>query len=112
MSFARSAANHQGAHAQEPRPDAPDKRRRFTDPSTHACQKILIGDEEWLDGAHLPIFVAENEIAVLESLMDGVFHQFVIAAVLSKTRECVLPRWRALDLSFRLDLDGPLSPDG
>ena len=62
-------------------------------------QKVLIQQEERLNGARLAAFAGQHEIAVVEALLEGILHQLVIAAVLPLSSEGTHPGCAALDLS-------------
>src|SRR5205807_8236122 len=73
-------------------------------PVSGALEQVLLDHKEGLDGAHLPRIVLENEIAVVEALLDRVFNNLVIAAVLAGVGEGLPPGGTLLDVLARSNM--------
>ena len=98
MPFARRTTHHQGPHAQETRPNAADRLRRFRNPRTGASKKVLIQKEERLNGADIAAFTGQHEIAVVEALLAGYLPPARNSGGPSAGRKCAHPSRAALDL--------------
>src|SRR3954464_4952117 len=104
MAFSGRASHHQCAHGHETRPPAPHESGERRDRTADAGQHVLIEQEKRLDRADLAASIPCDEIAIVESLLDGVFDQLVIAMVFALAREGLGPMRITLKLVTRGDV--------
>jgi hypothetical protein len=91
VTLAGGATDHQGARHHEARPQAPHRCDDLLHAAALSRAKILVEDEERRHRAHLAAIVPNCEITVIESLLDGVLDDLVIAAVLALSGEGASP---------------------
>jgi hypothetical protein len=82
MSFACRAPDHQRSRAHEARPETPNANEHLFDAGAHAGEEVLINHKKWLDGPY-GVIIPNDQVAVLESIRQRVFDQFVIAMIFS-----------------------------
>jgi hypothetical protein len=82
MSFACRAPDHQRSRAHEARSETPNANEHLFDAGAHAGEEVLINHKKWLDGPY-GVIIPNDQVAVLESIRQRVFDQFVIAMIFS-----------------------------
>ena len=86
VSFPSGASHHQRARPHEARPKSPDPGDKLLGVIIGAGHQILIDDEEGLDGADV-LAVVDDEVAVVETVLERVFDEFVEAMILALAGE-------------------------
>jgi hypothetical protein len=105
VTFAGGAADHQRAEDEEARENLAQPSCHAGEDLARAAQQILVEQEKWLDRFDVALAIFEHEVAVFESLADGVFDDGVVAMILAMIDEAGGPSGAALDLFARNHVD-------
>ena len=102
--FTGRATHHQRAHAHEARPQSSDKFGKHPYSGTGTLKNILVEKETWLDRLNGSAAVLNGKVTIIETLVNRILDDFVIAMVLALRPKGMLPMGATSELGPRHEL--------